>query len=218
MKTTILKLSLFAFVATAFFASCTVAEEYTFNADFSGKHQLAVTFEEVNGRNMGEMMVSKMAEDEEGKKELIEKMDSVEGISNSYVMAEGSTLTMGYQFKDLSLIGAPFASMSNSSAASSVPEGMGNGGILNRFELKGNKLYFYQSGSEGEENAEEAVPAQMEEMMENIKYNVTLRFANKVKAVSNDKYVIAKDKMSVSATYTNEDKNNADDKPIIITF
>jgi len=198
-------------------SSCTVEDEYTFNKDFTGKHVFKLTFEEYEGRNMGEMMIPKLAEDKEGQEEAIRKMDSIPGVSNSYFTAEGTSLTMGYDFENLEVIGQPLTVMGKNSAASRNPAGGSAEDFIKRFEVKGNKIYIYEKEAESPDMGD--TPAKMKEMLASISYTTVYRFAKKVKSVSDKRYIISDDKMSVGATFTGDDEDTkSDGKPLIIEF
>lgn len=199
------------------FTSCTIRQEYVFDDDFSGKHvfqfDLSQEQEDGPGAGMGARMVEKFKEDSLAMDSMIRAMNAMEGISNAMVTAENEVISIGYNFADMKLIGAPIDRDNLGKMMGQRSAGTGDGDGV-KFEWKGKKLH-YTTGSisEGED-----MPPMMEGMDEKIRFETIMTFANKVKKVNNPDYVISEDKKTLKLSLSMKQMLEGKTDEVVIEF
>jgi len=163
----LLTLAVFALV------SCKLSQQYTFNADFSGKYQLLFDLNE---------MASYGVEDPDSIPNVFEdfNLDSVKqayeqikGLSHVNVSAAKNVLNVRYNFNDLDALNASLDVQNNGEFS------LNNGSGIKFSNENGVFKYNFE-----EENAE-STPDSIAEMMTFIDYDIVMEFAKPINSASN---------------------------------
>jgi hypothetical protein len=177
----------------AFFSSCTITQEYTFNKDFSGSSKLSIdmsSFLEMmagmdsSGTSMQEMQDSL----DFVFKESAHKLDSV-GVKNiNYGWEKGTKiLFMSYDFKDLEELNTALNASNTQNTA--VSKSISDEPHV-YFTKKGKKTLMY-SGPKSDKDV--SGNKDMESMKDYYKYAVIFNFKRKIKKIDNPNVTLSSD-------------------------
>lgn len=189
-------------------SSCTVRQNFSFDEDFAGEYEMQLDMSKMLAMT-GETSTSVL--DSINQDSIIEVMNAMDGISETYMREVEGVVRMGYQFEDLSSLNE--ANSDEGMAAmlgSEVKEGSDQGPI---FTWKKKVLTYAPPAYEKPEDSDEETDGAMQSMEGMMKYEIVMRFAKPVKKVSNPDYTISEDKKTItcnmSITDVYEGKNGA---------
>ncbi len=129
------------FVAIAILSSCSIAQEYYFNNDFSGNYKMVFDMTDLMSL-AGEEDEKEDLLDQETKDSIITANNEIDGISNTQVTSEGYLMILSYDFANLDALNSALAKSSMGDEMGDDPTAsmLNNSGI--EFKGKGKKLTY----------------------------------------------------------------------------